>query len=252
MSLTTIDFARLNLKPGDRVLDLGAGEGRHAISAYLEAGVDVVGLDLSHTDLTVAQQRFGEFDLHDAGRSVSFVQASGLGLPFGPATFDVVICAEVLEHVPEFEAVLREIDRVLVPGGVFAVSVPRFMPEWICWRLSSAYHEVEGGHVRIFRTRQLRQAIERLPLRFTARHWAHALHSPYWWLKCLFWDSEREAWPVRTYHRLLVWDLMHKPWLTRLLDRLLNPVMGKSLVMYFSREQAASHPADAQHAGGSP
>jgi hypothetical protein len=40
---------------------------------------------------------------------------------------------------------------------------------------------------------------------------------------------------VRLYHRLLVWDLMKRPWITRAIDTLLNPVMGKSVVLYFSK-----------------
>ena len=64
-------------------------------------------------------------------------------------------------------------------------------------------------------------------------HWAHALHSPYWWLKCLFWSSADSNPLVKAYHRLLVWDLMQQPWLTRTLERLLNPLMGKSVAMYF-------------------
>lgn len=236
MSLETVNFTTLALQPGDRVLDLGCGEGRHAITAYLQAEVEVVGLDLSLDDLTTASSRFQEFrDETASNKTVHWISASGLALPFADRCFDKVICAEVLEHVHEFEAVLREIERVLVPGGTFAVSVPRFLPEWVCWRLSNAYHQVEGGHIRIFRTRQLRRAIERRRMRYRSRHWAHGLHSPYWWLRCLFWRRGEQVWLVRGYHKLLVWDLMQRPWITRWLDRLLNPLIGKSLVMYFTR-----------------
>jgi hypothetical protein len=41
---------------------------------------------------------------------------------------------------------------------------------------------------------------------------------------------------VRTYHKLLVWDLMRRPWMTRTLDALLNPIMGKSVVLYFTKQ----------------
>ena len=236
MSLTTVDFARLQLRPEDRVLDLGCGEGRHAITARLETDADVVGLDLSGADLQTARSRAAEFGSGpDASRSILWVRGSGLALPFDDATFNKVICAEVLEHVPDYEQVLREIQRVLKPGGVLAISVPRFFPEWICWRLSDAYHQVEGGHVRIFRSARLRRAVEDRNLRFLDRHWAHSLHVPYWWLRCLLWERGTDAWPVRTYHRFLVWDLMQKPRLTRWLDRLLNPILGKSVVLYFIR-----------------
>jgi SAM-dependent methyltransferase len=150
-----------------------------------------------------------------------------------------VICAEVLEHIGDYQAMLAEIRRVLKPGGVLAVSVPRFVPEWVCWRLSHAYHQVEGGHVRIFRTRALTRAVEAQGLRRFHSHSAHSLHVPYWWLKCLLWQRGDHVWPVRAYHHFLVWDLMRGPWITRLLDRLLNPLMGKSLVLYFTRNSPA-------------
>ena len=239
MSLETINFKLLKFRSGDKVLDLGCGEGRHAISSYLIADVDVIGLDLSSRDLSTAQQRLEEFNQgrNEPVKSCHFVRASGLQLPFADNSFDKVICAEVLEHIPDYQGVLAEIRRVLKPGGIFAASVPRWFPEWICWRLSDEYHEVEGGHVRIFTSSQLRLAIEQQHMRRFARHWAHSLHVPYWWLRCLFWDAGENAPLVRAYHQLLVWDLMKKPAITRLLDRLLNPLMGKSIVMYFVNER---------------
>jgi SAM-dependent methyltransferase len=238
MSLETVDFDKFRLVPGDRVLDLGCGEGRHAITAYLTADVDVVGLDLSAEDLGTAAGRFEDFHNPElTQRSVHFVKASGLTLPFADHTFDKVICSEVLEHIHDYKAVLREIHRVLVPGGQFAVSVPRFGPEWVCWQLSEAYHNQVGGHIRIFKARELKRAVTETPMVFQSSHWAHGLHSPYWWLRCLFWKQGESAWLVRKSHSMLVWDLMKKPWLTGVLDRLLNPLIGKSVVMYFVRSR---------------
>ena len=235
MSLETVDLCRLPMNAGQRVLDLGCGEGRHAITAYLHADVQVIGLDLSRRDIDIARGRFNDFEDRNAtGKSLDFIVGSGLTLPFADASFDRVICSEVLEHIHNYQDVLGEIQRVLKPGGLLAVSVPRFGPEWICWKLSDAYHEVEGGHVRIFRRKQLKRAVERVDMVHYATHGAHALHVPYWWLRCLFWSKEDAA-PVRLYHRLLVWDLMSRPRLTRWLDKLLNPWFGKSIVMYFVR-----------------
>jgi len=115
-----------------------------------------------------------------------------------------------------------------------AVSVPRAWPEEICWKLSKPYRQVEGGHIRIFNATQLRHDVEDFGWSRYARHWAHALHSPFWWLKCWKW-GEDDGLLVRWYHKLLVWDLMKRPWLTRALEWMLNPVMGKSVVMYFER-----------------
>jgi len=240
MSLTTIDFRHLLLERGQRLLDLGCGEGRHAITAWLEAPIEVVGLDRGDADVRTAQARAREFASPEGTSRLQWIHGDGLRLPFPDATFDRIICAEVLEHIHDYGRMLDEIYRVLKPGGMLAVSVPRFLPEWVCWQLSDAYHEVPGGHVRIFRTRALRAAVEQRGFARLRQHWAHALHVPYWWLRCLFWSRGPDYWPVRQYHRLLVWDLMHRPALTRWLDRLLNPLLGKSVVLYFARDCAAA------------
>ena len=236
MSLQTIDFGYLQLQDNDRILDLGCGEGRHAISAYMLNDIDSVGIDLSLKDLNTTRERFSEFiEPDNKNKSLVLSVANGYQLPFSSGSFDKVICSEVLEHIPDYAAVLSEIERVLKPGGIFAVSVPRFFPEWICWKFSDEYHEVEGGHIRIFKAAELRKNVEAKGFVHFKRHHAHALHVPYWWLKCLFWGLDREPWLVKAYHRLLVWDLMKKPWLTRAIDGLLNPFMGKSIILYFTK-----------------
>jgi SAM-dependent methyltransferase len=234
--MQTIDFERLQLRAGDRFLDVGCGEGRHTIGAYLTADVEAVGVDLCEKDLQTAQERAEGFvDKENTNKSLTFKVANALELPFEDNSFDKVICSEVLEHIPDYQGVLKEIDRVLKPNGVLAVSVPRAWPEEICWRLSKEYHEVEGGHIRIFNAIQLRRDVERLGWKRYARHWAHALHVPFWWLKCAFWGKDDESKMVQTYHKFLVWDLMKQPWITRTLEKILDPLMGKSVVMYFVR-----------------
>lgn len=235
--MQTVNFEQFKLCPDDVVLDLGCGEGRHAITAYMLEHVHSVGMDLSFDDLKITQERFKEFETEDEKKTFSILQGNAYSLPFADNTFDKVICSEVLEHIPDYKVVLKEIHRVLKPSGDFAASVPRFMPERICWALSDEYHANEGGHIRIFKERELRNDIIHSGMSFNAKHWAHALHVPYWWLKCAFWGND-DALPVKLYHRMLVWDLIKKPKITRALDRLLNPLMGKSVVMYFTKESA--------------
>lgn len=233
--MQTIDFDRLQLRSGDRILDVGCGEGRHTIGAYLNADVEAIGVDLSEKDLQTAKERFADFEeKNNSRKSLLFQKADALALPFADNSFDKVICSEVLEHIPDYQGVLAEINRVLKPDGLLAVSVPRAWPEEICWRLSKAYRKVEGGHIRIFNATQLRNDVEDLGWKRYSRHWAHALHAPFWWLKCWCWDNE-DSRLVQWYHSFLVWDLMKRPWLTRGLEWLLNPLMGKSVVMYFER-----------------
>ncbi len=236
--MQTVDFAKFGLRDGDSVLDLGCGEGRHVISAYTEASVHSVGVDLGFADLQTTRAKAQAFlQPDDSARSFGLAQADALQLPFADNTFDKVICSEVLEHIADYQAVLSEVERVLKPGGDFVASVPRFWPEWLCWAFSDEYHANAGGHLRIFKAGQLRRQIEQAGFAYRQQHWAHALHAPFWWLKCMFWKTQEQSWLVKTYHRFLVWDLMDRPCLTRTLEKLLNPLMGKSVVMYFRLPQ---------------
>ena len=238
--MQTVDFVHFPLEAGDWVLDLGCGEGRHVISAYLAADVHSIGVDLSLDDLRTTREKFEDFaEPANPAKSFGLCSANALQLPFADNSFDKVICSEVLEHIPDYRGALAEIRRVLKPGGLFCASVPRRWPEQICWALSEEYHNTPGGHIRIFHADELQGDIEGLGFSRYHRHWAHALHVPFWWLKCLFWDSQEQNWLVRQYHRLLVWDLMEAPALTRTTEKLMNPVMGKSVVMYFRKESVA-------------
>jgi hypothetical protein len=113
-----------------------------------------------------------------------------------------------------------------------AVTVPRFLPELINWALSDEYHNVPGGHIRIYRRSVLEQRLSSVGLRVTGHHYAHGLHSPYWWLKCLVGTTNEDNWWVKNYHRLLVWDIVKAPRLTRFAEAVLAPLIGKSIIVY--------------------
>jgi SAM-dependent methyltransferase len=232
--MLTVDFDRFPVGPGDRVLDLGCGGGRHAF-ALLRKGADVVALDYSMAEVETVSAMFAA--MREAGevpadaRAVA-VRGDAYRLPFPDGAFDVVVASEVLEHLHDDDKAFAELRRVLKPGGRIAVTVPRWFPERVCWALSDAYHEVEGGHVRIYQRNQVLRRLRDQRMRPYATHHAHALHSPYWWLKCALGVDNEQAAPVRLYHRLLVWDIVKAPRLTRVGEALLNPVLGKSLVVY--------------------
>jgi hypothetical protein len=77
-------------------------------------------------------------------------------------------------------------------------------------------------------------------LRYDGREHVHGLHAPYWWIKCAV-GVDKERHPLVTaYHRLLVWDIMKRPRVTRLAERLLDPVIGKSLVVYLHKPEVAA------------
>ena len=115
------------------------------------------------------------------------------------------------------------------------MTVPRYWPERVCWALSDEYHDNEGGHVRIYGGDVLRARLRSTGLQPRESTHAHALHSPYWWLKCLVGVRRDNALPARLYHSFLVWEMVNRPRATRLLERALNPVIGKSLVVYLRK-----------------
>jgi SAM-dependent methyltransferase len=232
--MLTVDFRKFPVSPGDRVLDLGCGGGRHAFEVY-RRGAHVVAADLDLGELTPVRGMFAAMSAEGEAlppAAATAVSADATNLPFPDGAFDRVIAAEILEHVPEDSRAMAEIARVLRPGGIAAVTVPAWLPERICWALSQEYHEVPGGHVRIFTRGELRVKLARAGLTVTGGHHAHGLHSPYWWLKCAVGVHDDEHRAVRAYHRLLVWDIMRRPALTRRAEAALNPMIGKSLVIY--------------------
>jgi SAM-dependent methyltransferase len=235
--MLTVDFDRLGVRAGDRVLDMGCGAGRHAFELY-RRGTDVTAFDQDADELSSVSDMFAAMrtagEVPD-GAEADVKQGDALALPFADGEFDRVVAAEVLEHIPDDEAAIAELARVLRPGGTMAVTVPRWLPERICWALSEEYHQVEGGHVRIYTGADLVGKLERSGLRLDGKEHAHALHSPYWWLKCAVGVENADHPLPRAYHRLLVWDIMKRPWLTRTAENLLNPVFGKSMVLYLAR-----------------
>jgi SAM-dependent methyltransferase len=195
----------------------------------------VVGADPGLDDLKAAHARLRFHESVGRPGNWSLTGADITHLPFADHSFDTVICAEVLEHIPDHGRAIRETVRVLKPGGNLVVSVPRAWPEAICWALSPRYRRTEGGHLRIYSRKRLVRRIRSCGVVHEHTHYAHSLHSPYWWLRCLLGPDRDDPWPVRQYHRLLTWDMMQRPPVTRATERLLDPLLGKSVVLYFRK-----------------
>jgi SAM-dependent methyltransferase len=234
--MLTLDYDRLGVRAGDHVLDIGAGYGRHSFEV-LRRGGRAVALDLSDTELKDVNVMFRAMEADGAppGSRGDGVCADALALPFPDASFDRVIASEVLEHIPSDEQAMSEIRRVTKPGGTVAVTVPRAGQEVVCWVLSNDYHNTPGGHVRIYRRGQLAQRLKNAGLEPFGAGFAHALHTPYWWLRCLVGPKNETNPFVRAYKSFLEWDIITGPPLVRATERLLNPVLGKSLVLYLKK-----------------
>jgi len=248
----TVDFDRLGLRPGERALDLGCGAGRHAFEMY-RRGADVIAFDQDADELAGVLELFGamkEAGEVPAGAEADIKEGDALSLPFADGEFDRVVAAEVLEHIHRDVDAIKELVRVLRPGGTLAISVPRWLPEVINWKLSDDYHNAEGGHIRIYTDHELIDKVTKGgrpndgspgdAMVFEGKAHAHGLHTPYWWLKCAVGVDNADHPLVKAYHQVLVWDIMRTPRLstmTRLAEKALNPVLGKSMVLYFRKPE---------------
>jgi SAM-dependent methyltransferase len=236
--MLTVDFEKLQLQPGHRLLDAGCGAGRHVCEAFRIRGVEVVGIDLNWEDLCKTATTLYLMHMQNGNHlsACMVARADVTKLPFQDGAFDVVICSEVLEHITDNRTAAGELVRVLKPGGRLVVTVPRYWPERICWALSEAYHNEPGGHIRIYRKKELQSLLEAAGVTCGEIRYKHGLHAPYWWLKCLVGHKNEGSLPVRLYKKFLEWDIIKRPRLTRMLDRILNPFIAKSIVFYLNKE----------------
>lgn len=234
--LLTVDLERLDIQPGDRLLDAGCGEGRHCFGA-LERGARVVGLDLDLPSLRAAAGGLRDRG-RERGRMGAMLQGDTFHLPFPDDAFDRVICSEVMEHVHDFRAAARELARVTRPGGTLAVTIPTATSEHLYLRLGDDYFESPGGHIRIFRPRQLAEGLAAAGFATRGVGFAHGLHTPYWVLRSVMGlpDADGSA-LVRAYRRFLIRATASR-FLARVED-VLNYVCPKSVILYAERSGSA-------------
>ena len=228
--LLTVDLDQLDVRAGQRLLDAGCGEGRHCFGA-LARGAHVVGLDLDAASLRRAAGALAA-GARQRGALGAMLRGDTFALPFRDASFDRVICAEVMEHVHDYRGAARELARVLRPGGRLAVTIPTATSEHLYLRLGDDYFESPGGHIRIFQPRELARGLAAAGLRTEGAGFAHGLHTPYWLLRSAVGlpDADRSR-LVRAYRQLLIRATTSR-WLERLERRVLDYVCPKSVILY--------------------
>jgi len=234
--MLTFDFNRININPEGTMLDLGCGEGRH-IFGVMEKFPDLkcIGLDPHIESLDKAFEGL-KFLESISNTKTSFLSGSAYSLPFCDDSFDLVVCSEVLEHLHDYKDAIKEINRVLKPGGQFLASVPAEFPEKICWLLSEAYQNQPGGHLRIFKKNELIKEVAEHNFSFESSQRFHSIHSAYWWLRCLFWKSQESNIIIKGYKKILERHILKKPFFLDLIDKIFNPILGKSIAFYFVKK----------------
>ena len=234
--MLTFNLTKYSLNESGTMLDVGCGEGRHIFGImqnYPE--MKCIGLDMDDDSLLKAEEGYEFFEsISNAG--AEFLKGSAYSLPFQNNSLDLVVCSEVLEHLHHYNDAVKEIHRVLKPGGKFYASVPASWPEKICWALSKDYQNQPGGHLRIFNQSKLVSEISEVGFTFLSSDRFHSIHAPYWWIRCFFWNTQDSNIIVKLYKKILERHILKKPFLLDFIDKILNPFMGKSFSMYFEKK----------------
>ena len=133
------------------MVDVGCGNGRHLKSlGFKLKEAKIIGIDQSFDEISSLQREFNNHICKNQN-NYKFLNEDVRHIALPNNSQDLVICSEVLEHVPNFEKVLKECHRILKPGAVLLISVPTYFPESLCWKCSKKYMQTPGGHIRIFK-----------------------------------------------------------------------------------------------------
>ena len=133
--LVLAELARFAGANVGRILDIGCGTG--GMLPHYAAFGTACGLDPSEEAQAACQKR-----------GVPFVRGSGTQLPFADGSIDVITALDVVEHVPDDRGLLRELRRVLRPGGLLLLTVPAYQFLW-------SQHDVFNHHQRRYRRSRL-------------------------------------------------------------------------------------------------
>ena len=234
--MLTFNLTKYELNESGIMLDVGCGEGRHIFGIMQEhPEIKCIGLDMDNDSLHKAEEGYEYFkSISNVG--AEFLKGSAYSLPFLDNSLDLIVCSEVLEHLHQYNDAVKEIHRVLKPGGKFYASVPASWPEKICWALSKDYQNQPGGHLRIFNQSGLVSEIEESGFKYLSSDRFHSIHAPYWWLRCFFWNTQDSNFVVNGYKKMLEKHILKKPFFLDFIDKMFNPFLGKSFSMYFEKK----------------
>jgi SAM-dependent methyltransferase len=138
------------LTPGADILEIGTGTGG-MLHALLERGLRARGVEINPTLIEESRRWFGALPVE---------WVSGIALPFADGSFDLVVSFDVFEHIRDSDAHLREVSRVLKPGGRYLVQTPSKWPntlfETIRWRSLTRWRD---DHCALHTPEQLRRRL---------------------------------------------------------------------------------------------
>lgn len=147
------------LRPGASILEIGSGTGT-LLYRLRQQGYDVRGVEVNAQLLEEARRWYGDLPLD---------QVRGTTLPFADATFDIVMSFDVFEHIPDSDAHLREVRRVLRPGGRYLVQTPNkwtnVIFETVRWR---SFTKFRADHCSLHSLSELRRRFDRHGFRVDA------------------------------------------------------------------------------------
>ncbi len=232
--MQTIDFDLFEIESEEIMLDVGCGDGRHSLSKKIH-GATIISLDMNEDRLSELKYKIrGQSSDHN-GNSIHILRGDALKLPFPDESIDKVVCSEVLEHIPEVEDCIEEINRVLKPSGELAISVPSWFSEVLYEYLAEEYLGKPGGHIHVFTRGELKEIVEKNGFEIWRTDAGHSLHFLYWLLRAIFGIEEEDNLLPSLYHSFLESADNSKFW--KNVENSLNNLFPKSYIIYAKKKK---------------